>query len=110
MGSRPHLHKKCDEKGEIYQHKVHVVAKGYSQVQGINYTDMYAPVAQMESMWTILHVRVGLNWEINQLDVKTVFLHRDLKEEEYMEQPKGRKEVGKEGWVCRLNKTLYRLK
>jgi len=110
VGSRPHFHTKHDEKGEIYRHKVCVVAKGYSQVQGIDYTEMYAPISRMESMWTILHIGAALDWEINQLDVKTVFLHGDLEEEVYMEQPEGCKEVGKESWVYQLNKTLYSLK
>jgi hypothetical protein len=110
VGSRPHFHTKRDEKGEITQHKVCVVAKGYSQVQGVDYTDTYAPVARMESMHSILHIGAVLDWEMHQLDVKTAFLHGDLEEEVYMEQSEGRKEPGKEDWVCQLNKTLYGLK
>jgi hypothetical protein len=87
VGSRPHFHTKCKEKGEIYCHKVRVVAKGYSQVQGVDYINTYAPVVRMESMSAILHIGVMLDWEINQLDFKTVFLHGDLKEEVYMEKP-----------------------
>ena len=64
----------------------------------------------MESMQTLLHVSASLDWEIHQLDVKTAFLHGNLEEEIYMEQPKGRKERGKEDWVFKLNKTLYGLK
>jgi hypothetical protein len=97
-------------KREIYWHKVCVVAKGYSQVHGVDYTDTYTPVTQMESMCTILHIGATLDWEINQLDVKMVFLHGDLEEEVYMEQPEGQKELRKEDWVCQLNKTLYGLK
>jgi hypothetical protein len=87
-----------------------VVAKGYSQVQGVDYTDTYAPVVQMESMYSILHTGTALDWEIHQLNVKTVFLHGNLKEEVYMEQLDGWKETGKEDWVCQLNKTIYSLK
>ena len=43
------------------------------------------------------------------MDVKTVFLHSDLEEEVYMEQPEGMKESGKESWVCYIQKTLYGL-
>jgi len=110
VGSRPHFHTKRDEKGEIYQHKVQVVAKGYSQIHRVDYTDTYAPVARMESMRTILHIGATLDWEINQLDIKTAFLNGDLEEEVYMEQPEGWKEAGKEDWVYQLNKMLYGLK
>jgi len=50
----------------------------------------------MKPMQTLLHVGASLDWEIHQLDVKMAFLHGDLKEEIYMEQPKGLKEQGKE--------------
>jgi hypothetical protein len=73
-----------------------IVAKGYSQVQGVDYTDTYAPVTQMKSMRSVLHIGTTLNWEIHQLDIKIVFLHGDLQEEVYMEQPEGQKECGKE--------------
>jgi hypothetical protein len=51
-----------------------------------------------------------MNLELAQLDVKTAFLHSDLKEEIYMSQPDGFKVAGKENWVCKLNKLLYGLK
>jgi len=64
----------------------------------------------MESMHAILHIGTLLDWEIHQLDIKMAFLHGDLKEEIYMQQPEGHKAPGKEDWVCQLNKTLYGLK
>ena len=51
-----------------------------------------------------------MNIELAQLDVKTTFLNGDLKKEIYMTQPEGYKVVGKEDWVCKLSKSLYRLK
>jgi len=45
IGSHPYFLRKCNEKGGVIRNKVRVVAKGYSQVEGVNYTDMYAPVA-----------------------------------------------------------------
>ena len=74
--------------------------KGFAQKPGIDYTDTYAPVAHLESARTILHVGASLDLEIHQMDVKTAFLHGDLEEEVYMEQPEGMKESGKESWVC----------
>ena len=71
--------------------------------------DTYAPVARMESTRAILHIGTSLDWEIHQMDVKMAFLHGNLKEEVYMEQPEGMKEPGKESWVCYMRKTLYGL-
>ena len=86
-----------------------VVAKGFAQKPGIDYTDTYAPVTRMESTRAILHIGTSLDLEIHQMDVKTAFLHGDLEEEVYMEQPKGMKEPRKESWVCYMCKTLYGL-
>ena len=72
------------------------MAKGFSQIEGIDYTDTFAPVARLESVWTVLSITASLDWEIHQFDVKTAFLHGDLIEDIYMEQPEGRKEKGKE--------------
>ena len=47
------------------------MVKGYSQVECVDYTDTYVPVAWMESMWALLHISASLDWEIHQLDVKT---------------------------------------
>jgi len=63
----------------------------------------------MESMHMVLHIGTTLDWDIHQMDVKTVFLHGNLGEEVYMEQLEGGKEPGKESWVCWLDKTLYGL-
>ena len=107
--SKPVFHYKRDSDGKIIRHKVRVIAKGFAQKPGIDYTDTYAPVAWMESTRAILHIGASLDWEIHQMDVKTAFLHGDLEEEVYMEQPEGMKEPGKESWVCYMRKTLYGL-
>ena len=70
-----------------------MVAKGFAQKPGIDYTETYAPVAHMESTRVLLHIGAPLDWEIHQMDVKTAFLHGDLKEEVYMDQPEGMKET-----------------
>ena len=63
---------------------MHIVAKGFAQKPGIDYTDTYAPVTRMESTRAILHIGMSLDWEIHQMDVKTAFLHGELEEEVYM--------------------------
>lgn len=64
----------------------------------------------MSSICVVLGIAASLNLEVEQLEVKTAFLHGDLEEEIYMEQPEGFKERGKEHMVCRLRKSLYGLK
>lgn len=64
----------------------------------------------MSSIRVILGVDAALDLECEQLDVKTAFLHGELEEEIYMEQPEGFIEKGKEGFICRLKKSLYGLK
>ena len=64
----------------------------------------------MTSIRTVLSISASMNMEIEQLDVKTTFLHGELDEEIYMLQPKGFVEKGKENSVCQLKKSLYGLK
>ncbi|CAM8965522.1 unnamed protein product [Rhodiola kirilowii] len=64
----------------------------------------------MSSIRVVLGLAASLNLDVEQLDVKTAFLHGDLEEEIYMEQPEGFKEKDKENLVCRLKKSLYGLK
>ena len=64
----------------------------------------------MSSIRVALGLAASMNLEIEQLDVKMTFLHRDLEEEIYMEQPEGFEVKGKENLVCRLKKSLYGLK
>ena len=64
----------------------------------------------MTTLRFMLGVVAADNLELIQLDVKTAFLHGDLQEEIYMEQPKGFVASGQEHLVCRLRKSLYGLK
>ena len=67
-------------------------------------------MVKMTSIRVILGLAASLNLEVEQMDVKTTFLHGDLEEEIYMEQPEGFLVKGKEDYVCRLKKSLYGLK
>ena len=64
----------------------------------------------MSSIRVVLSLATKMNLEIEQLDVKTTFLHGDLEEKIYIEQPEGFSAKGKEHLVCRLKKSLYELK
>ena len=73
--------------GKVDKHKARLVAKGFSQVEGIDYTETFAPVAKMNSIRLVLSLAASYKWEVHQMDVKSAFLHGDLHEEIYMEQP-----------------------
>eukprot|EP00253_Pinus_taeda_P011731 PITA_11731 len=78
---------KCRRKVEKY--KARLVAKGYSQVPGIDFGDIFSPVAKVTSIRLHFSVATAFDFEVEQMDVKTTFLHGDLEEEIYMKQPKG---------------------
>ena len=71
--------------GSIERYKARLVAKGYSQVEGINFHEIVSPVVKLVSIRTVFAPTALLNLELEQLDVKTTFLHGDLDEEIYME-------------------------
>jgi hypothetical protein len=65
------------------------VAKGFSQVEGIDYSETFAPIAKMNSIHLVLSLVASQGWSVYQMDVKSAFLHGDLDEEIYMEYPPG---------------------
>eukprot|EP00253_Pinus_taeda_P019706 PITA_19706 len=71
---------------EVEKYKARLVAKGYSQVSGIDFGDIFSPVAKVTSIRLLLSVAAVFDFEVEQMDVKTSFLHGDLEEEIYMKQ------------------------
>jgi hypothetical protein len=65
------------------------VAKGYSQVEGLNFDETFAPVARLESIRILLTYATHHDFKLYQMDVKSTFLNILIKEEVYMEQPPG---------------------
>ena len=90
--------------------KSRVVACGYGQVEGVDYTETYAPVVKMTSIRVIVSVTVTLDLHLHQMDVVTACMNGELDELIFMEQPPGF-EVGDPGaLVCQLKKAIYGLK
>ena len=95
---------------EDLRHKARLVAKGYSQREGVDYQEIFAPVVKHVSIRLMLSIVVDKDLELEQLDVKTAFLHRKIDEDIYMDQPEGYVVKGQEDKVCKLVKSLYGLK
>lgn len=110
--TRPIFKIKRDGQGNIVRYKVHLVFRGYEQIYGKDYNKTTSPTACMETWRILLHLVAAEGWDAAQIDVKTAFLYGVLPEEEvqYMEQPEGFEEPGKEDWVCELVKGLYGMK
>ena len=90
------------------KYKERLVAKGYSQVHGIDYNETFAPVAKMDSIRLAFAIAASKQWEVHHMDVKCDFLNGDLTKYIYMHQPQGFDTNS--SLVCRLKKSLYGLK
>ena len=75
--------------GSINKYKPRFVARGFSQKEGIEYEETFAPVVRYTSNRTILSLTIVMKWKIHQMDVKTTFLNVVVKEKVYVEQPLG---------------------
>lgn len=96
--------------GTLDRPKTRLVAKGYSQTQGLDYNDTFSPVARLNSVRILISLAVNFNWPLHQLDVTNAFLHGDLQEEVYMQQSHGFVAAGESQKVCKLHKSIYGLK
>ncbi|GJV02855.1 retrotransposon protein, putative, ty1-copia subclass [Tanacetum coccineum] len=89
------------------RYKARLVARGFTQRAGIDYNEVFSVVVQHRSIRVILALTTCKDYELEQLDVKTTFLHGNIKEVIYMRQPPGYEQGNK---VCLLKKSLYGLK
>ena len=102
--------KKLNAIGKVEKYKSPLVAKGYSQVEGIDFGDIFSLVVKLTSIRFLLSFSAAFDLEVEKMDVKTTFLHGDLDEEIYMKQPEGFTVKGKKDLDCKLMKSFYGLR
>jgi hypothetical protein len=96
--------------GSFEKYKAIFVARGFSQKEGIDYEETFAPVARYTSIRTIIALVAKMKWKLHQMDVKTTFLNGVIEEKVYIEKPQGFEVEDRKSHVCRLKKALYGLK
>lgn len=99
---------KHDSRGNVERYKARLVARGFTQVEGVDYNEIFAPVVRMDSVRLLISLSVQFDLKYRQFDIATAFLNGEIEEELYLIPPEGLKVA--EGYTCRLRKSLYGLK
>jgi hypothetical protein len=110
IGTKWVFRNKQDEHGIVTRNKARLVAQGFTQVEGLDFGETYAPVARLESIRTVIAYATNHDFKLYQMDVKSAFLNGPLQERVYVEQPPGFEDPRKPNHVYLLHKALYGLK
>jgi hypothetical protein len=94
----------------VIRNKARLVAQGYTQVEGLDFGETYAPVARLEAIRFILAFTAHHDFKLYQMDFKSAFLNGPLSEEVYVEQPLGFEGLKRANHVYKLRKAVYGLK
>ncbi|GJZ41762.1 putative ribonuclease H-like domain-containing protein [Tanacetum coccineum] len=100
---------KKDERGIVVKNKARLVAQGYKQEEGIDYDEVFAPVARIEAIRLFLAYALFMNFLVYQMDVKSVILYCTIEEEVYVSQPLGFVDLKFPEKVYKMEKALYGL-
>lgn len=98
---------KRDSNGKVERYKSRLVARGFTQREGIDFFETFSPVARLDSIRVVLALVSEQKWQMVHVDVRTAFLYGQLEEEIFMTQPEG---FVLDGRACRLQKSIYGLK
>ncbi|CAM8887597.1 unnamed protein product [Rhodiola kirilowii] len=110
IGTKWIFKNKSDASGNITRNKARLVAQGYTQIEGIDFEETFAPVARLEAIRLLLALACHLKFRLFQMDVKSAFLNGFLNEEVFVAQPKGFEDPHHPASVYHLKKALYGLK
>jgi hypothetical protein len=110
IGTKWVFRNKENEDGIVVKNKSRLVAQGYTQVEGLDFDETFAPVARLEAIRILLAYACSLNIKLYQMDVKSAFLNGKISELVYFEQPPGFEDPTKPNHVYKLSKDLYGLK
>ncbi|KAJ9566123.1 hypothetical protein OSB04_002089 [Centaurea solstitialis] len=109
IGTKWVFRNKTDERGIVIKNKARLVAQGYTQEEGIDYDDVFAPVARIEAIRLFLAFASYKGFKVYQIDVKSAFLYGTIDEEVYVSQPPGFEDPKYPDKVYKLRKALYGL-
>ncbi|KAD4179191.1 hypothetical protein E3N88_27782 [Mikania micrantha] len=109
IGTKWVFRNKKDDKGVVIKNKARLVVQGYTLEEGINYDEVFAPVARIEAIRIFLAFAAAKNFKVFQMDVKSAFLYGRIDEEVYVCQPPGFEDPKFPDHVCKLDKALYGL-
>ena len=110
IGTKWVLRNKQDQDGVVVRNKARLVAQGYTQVEGLDFGETYAPVARLEAIRILLAYACAHNIMLYQMDVNYAFLNGYINELVYVEQSPGFEDDKKPNHVYKLKKALYGLK
>jgi hypothetical protein len=110
IGTKWVFQNKQDENGDLVRNKARLVAQGYTQVEGLDFDETFAPVARLEAIWILLAYATSHNIKLYQMDVESAFLNGKINELVYIEQPSDFEDSKKLNHLYKLSKTLYGLK
>lgn len=112
IGSRWVFKIKRNADGSVDRYKGRIVAKGYSQREGVDYTETFAPTARFGALRAVIALAAIEDMELESIDIATAFLNGEIDAEVYMTKPEGLETPGYDGpeWVLRLLKALYGIK
>lgn len=96
--------------GSFERLKAGLIAKGFNQVDGVDFSETFSSVIKPTSIRHVLTLAVVKGWEIRQLDVKNAFVHGSLSTPVYMQQPPSYTYQEHPNYVCQLSRALYGLK
>ncbi|GJS00160.1 putative ribonuclease H-like domain-containing protein [Tanacetum coccineum] len=109
IGTKWVFRNKRDERGTIIKNKARLVAQGYRQEEGVDYDEVFAPVARIEAIRLFLAFASFMGFTVYQMDVKSAFLYGNITEEVYVKQPPGFEDPAHPNKVYRVVKALYGL-